>query len=178
MLKAPPDGRLPVNVGAVRYLEERDSARSQDPAHLPHVSERDPRIRNVLEHHERVTDIRALRLDRRQALAVADDPFDVVEPRIELPGTVEHLRGDIERSDLTTALGEEAGDPPDTAADLDDRIPRRDPDVQELEHLVKRLAPVRPEPLEVGLPVAKPVVDEVEGVLPGARVPEPLPEPL
>ena len=51
---------------------------------------------------------------------------------------------------------------------------RRDPDVEELQHLVERLPATGPEALKVGVPITELVVDEVERILAGAGIPEPL----
>jgi hypothetical protein len=91
---------------------------------------------------------------------------------IELARLVEHLGGHVDRVHVRGLLGEHAGEPADAAADVEHDVAGLHARADGVEHGLEVAASLRPEPVDVGVAIRPGVVDEVERVLAGTRVPE------
>jgi hypothetical protein len=155
-------------------LEERPARRLEDARHLAHVAEHGLRVGDVLEDDVRHAAVGDAVGDAVQRRPVAVDPVHAVDAGVELPGAGEHLARDVDRPHLGGARGERAGQPAETAADVDGDVAGRDVDPHEPEQPLEVGLALSPEALDIRVAVCEPAVDEEERVLAGALVPEAL----
>ena len=165
-------GERAVQLGLVGNPDRGPAAGAEDAPDLADVPERDPRVGDVVEDDERDADVGAFVPDAGEALPVAVEPLDAVEPGVQPAGALEHRRRDVDPPDGGAALGQRPRDPADAAADVDRFGVLDELDSERLLDHRERLVATGPEALQVGRAVVEPVVDEEERVLVGAGVPK------